>query len=299
MDFTQEASGEPASRPWEDMACSGEQRLECERLAEVLTAKKRITEAMLLYARSCRYGSGLACSKVGWHFMQDGNSSDAYTTFQRACSLEHGPACFYIGTLAEEPESQTLAYHRACDYGVDLACERVGRDKAQTPQDNPLADEGVCSSQDLNACYQQGRKHLQASRYRQAVADLRPVCDKEVKADSCHYLGTAYLNLENQEAAKLAFFRACRGDVAASCHLLGELESADDPAAAEAYYRKACRMGAAQSCYQLAKGYNDEAIADQTISFLKQGCELGHSASCFSLRAAERETEGLGPAASH
>src|SRR5690606_15030577 len=105
----------------------------------------------------------------------------------------------------------------------------------------------------------------------------------------------AYMETDQKEAASRSFQKACAGGIAASCYALGEMTLAEDQAAAEAFYRKACELGLGHGCYQMAKGFNRSAIAEQTMSFLRQGCEAGHSASCFSLRAAERERDGSGP----
>ena len=294
MFATGSAMGEPAQISWKKMTCRGAQLVECERLGEVLQAKKRAREAMILYARACRHGSGASCSRVGWHFMQDGNQSDAMVTFQQACSLEHGPSCFYIGTLVGNGESAMLAYNRACDLGVELACDRVGRQPENViVAAHAAAEPGICTNTDLMACYHKGRKELAAGRFKQAAADLYPVCHKGGKVESCHFLAAAYTKLENEDQARAAWFKGCQGDIAASCHMLGEAEQGRDPAASEAYFRKACEGGSAVSCYELARGYNDAAIPEQTIGYLKRGCDLGHSASCFSLRAAERQESGV------
>lgn len=188
---------EPTSEAGVGLTCTGPQLPACEEMGAALQAQKKISEALVLYARACRQGSGVSCSKVAWHFHRDGNRSDSYTAFHRACALDHGPSCLYLGTLSAEDGAQRIAYQRACDHGVSLACQRIG-------------------------------------------------------------LSAPLVMLKN-EAAPVS-----------GCLSIGG---------------EACKPKTAEN--------------RRGISILKADCQLGHSASCFSLRAADREAEGRSPVSGH
>ena len=122
------------------LACDGGAKLGCTSLAKLIDAGRGTTadpaKAVAILKSSCDRGYAHACSALSDHyFLGRGITKDyalGMSTLERACTGEDRASCLTLamryevgmGGIAKDPVKAQRYYTRACESGVDMACEK-------------------------------------------------------------------------------------------------------------------------------------------------------------------------------
>jgi uncharacterized protein len=127
-----------------------------------------------------------------------------------------------------------------------------------------VMSEGKCAKRDDAASYQCKPGD---------AAECKTQCDKG-NASSCGALARME---KDAGTAKGLFEKACKGDDAASCDVLGTIVQKSDASKASELFGKACDNGAASGCTHLGNATSD---GDRALGLFTRGCDGGDAEGC-------------------
>jgi TPR repeat protein/serine/threonine protein kinase len=141
--------------------------------------------------------------------------------------------------------------------------------------------------------------------YKDAAALLTQACSGG-QADSCDYLGYAYLHKlgvgQDYGQASSAYQKGCEaGSMAACSHLAAMFQNSvgvgQDPARARSLYQKACEGGLSEACQNLGRMLQSKVEGGQDLpraaTVYAKACDNGNMASCNSLGSMYQHGQGV------
>jgi hypothetical protein len=141
--------------------------------------------------------------------------------------------------------------------------------------------------------------------YKDAAALLTQACSGG-QADSCDYLGYAYLHKlgvsQDYGQATSAYQKGCQaGSMAACSHLAAMFQNSvgvgQDPAKARSLYQKACEGGLSEACQNLGRMLQSKVEGGQDLpraaTTYAKACDSGNMAGCNSLGSMYQHGQGV------
>jgi TPR repeat protein len=253
-------------------------------------------KAGAIYDRACTAGHANSC--VSLSFMWDdgalGNDlPKVLRLLDRACELEDGEGCYYLGQyylsgrgVAQDVTRAVKLYELGCDLEAGDACiELQGMlEKGDViPKDKKRADAYYERGCDLAAT-------LCVMALNGYMNPLEENCDKGgfaacAELGHMHLRGESYLKVDEAEASKY-FQKACDGNLAEACATLGWVldygkQVPKNPSKAVALYQKACTGKYAYGCQMLGFHYlsGDGVVKDErrAAALLHTACSANTS----------------------
>ena len=241
--------------------------------------------AVELNRQACEHGSVPACAELSWRheegFGVPQDPAASKSALDRAQDLlvaacEEGELDAWVfgysyGLFEDDPVLQLTCTRRACDRAMAPACDDLAN----------LYERGIGVISDLSRAEDYQREANRLARLSCDAGDL----------SACGLLASAMIGGDgmpaNPRGGLELYQRACDGDYAHACHMLGFYldggvdivpESLQDPRRGAEAHDRACRLGNDGSCFDLAKildsallGYRDARKAAERAA---RGCAL-------------------------
>jgi len=286
------------ARDWSSDCVRGRAR-DCERLGDAFLSglgdlEQDLRAAMGYWLLACNAGSGDACVKAA-NAIEAGtthypaNPRLAFETASKGCDADHDASCAIA----------SLHYYRG-----DVVA-----------QDRPLALAGWnhgCASGDEDSCRLKAGalffESTNAADHREAVQLYRAGCERN-QGWGCSGYADALRSgkgvAQDEDRAFTIARQGCRegegGNSVLACVIyakrLGNSGNTDDVQMAGSLLTNACLSGQAEGCYEAGNlGYANRPgsrIADWEVPLsFREGCDMGHAASCSTLGALYDEGYG-------
>ncbi len=281
-------------------ACENKYKDACDKLADMLEkppdrafAKGLCNQGKPEF-RPAIWGKAYACTIMGqmWQSGKGGpkNQEKARAFFKRACNMDFGQGCMLLGDNLKGDMAWTYL-SRACELGVDEACERI-LDMGKTVGKGRKVAQLLCEQGKARYCYELGRMMEKGKGGPKDMAGAMAGYDlgcRQGHLNSCVRLAKGLVGMGKAsgrmkylvKAAKL-YEKACKHEQGPGCDLLPSLM--EDKKYGRTLDSNLCKQGDPFACNEMGvlMGLGKYGPRDLKGAFamVKEACRLGLGLGC-------------------
>ena len=273
-------------------ACRDEYKDACDKFGDMLgnLPDRRLAKVL------CHQGKAYACTIMGlmWQLGKGGpeNHGKARAFFKQACNMDFGQGCMLLGNSLKGDKAW-MYLSRACELGVDEACERI-LDMGKTVGKGRKVAQLLCEQGKVRYCYELGRMMENGKGGQKDMAGAMAGYDlgcRQGHLTSCVKLAD-YLVKQGEGSGEMKYLvraaklyeRACKQDSGSGCKQLSSLSK--DKKYSRTLDNNLCKQGDAFACNELGvlmlQGKYGPRDIKGAFDRLKEACRLGLGMGCFN-----------------